>query len=137
MKRVVVLSLLALLFLVIFSSFFWFQEVKYFRTRADVSKASFSVDNSYLFVSPLKAQANGLEKVRLTAFVLNNQGIGVLGKRVTVSGNKSLKIENIQAITDQYGKAVFDISATAKSECYLDVQVEGQNLKQQAHVSFY
>ncbi len=137
MKKTLLILSIALLSLIAFTMFFWFQEVKFFKIKADVSQATFSADNSYVFVSPLKAQANGQERIRLTVFILNNQGIGVLGKKVEVKEDPSLMVELIQNITDQFGKAIFDISSAKAGEYFLDVKADGTNLKQQAHMTFY
>lgn len=136
MKKSLLILLIALLAIIGFSLFYWFNEVKFFKIKADVSQASFSVDNSYVFISPLRAQANGQEKVRLTIFILNNQGLGVLGKKVELSNDPNLKTEAIQSITDNLGKASFDISSIKAGEYYLDVSVDGTKLKQQGHLSF-
>ena len=136
MKKSLFILLITLLTLIGFSLFYWFNEVKFFKIKADVSQASFSIDNSYVFISPLRAQANGQEKVRLTIFILNNQGLGVLGKKVELTNDPGLKIEAIQLITDNLGKASFDISSTKAGEYYLDVNVDGTKLKQQGHLSF-
>jgi len=126
-----------LLVLISFSFFFGLYEVRFFKSRASVSQASFSVDNSYLFVSPLRAKANGQEKIRITVFVLNSQGLGVLGKEVFLSRDPSLSIDIVQGQTDNFGKAVFDVSSTKAGEYYLEVSVDGQRLPQKAHLSFY
>ena len=123
--------------LISFSFFFGLYEVRFFKSRASVSQASFSVDNSYLFVSPLRAKANGQEKIRITVFVLNSQGLGVLGKEVFLSRDPSLSIDIVQGQTDNFGKAVFDVSSTKAGEYYLEVSVDGQRLPQKAHLSFY
>lgn len=136
MKKTLIFLGILLLVVALFAVAFGLYEVKYFASRADVSKASFSVDNSYIFSTPSQARANGQEKIRLTVFVLNNQGIGVLGKKITFSTNPDLNIETIQGLTDNYGKAFFDISATKAAEYYLNVLVDGTALNQKAHLSF-
>jgi hypothetical protein len=137
MKKNLIFLILFLLILVSFSFFFGLYEVRFFKSRASVSQASFSVDNSYLFVSPLRAKANGQEKIRITVFVLNNQGLGVLGKEVFLSRDPSLSVDIIQGQTDSFGKAVFDVTSTKPGEYYLEVFVDGQKLPQKAHLSFY
>jgi len=137
MKKNIFLIAIFLIVLIAFSAFFWLYEAKFFVGRASVSQASFSVDNSYLFVTPLKARASQQEKIRATVFVLNNQGLGVMGKRAVLSQDHSLVVEAIQERTDNYGKAVFDISASKQGEYYLEVTVDGQLLPQKAHLSFY
>ena len=137
MKKHLIFLILFLLILVFFSFFFGLYEVRFLKSRASVSQASFSVDNSYLFVSPLRAKANGQEKIRITVFVLNNQGLGVLGKEVFLSRDPSLSVDIIQGQTDSFGKAVFDITSTKPGEYYLEVSIDGQKLPQKAHLSFY
>ena len=137
MKKNLFFLILFLLILVSFSFFFGLYEVRFFKSSASVSQASFSVDNSYLFVSPLRAKANGQEKIRITVFVLNNQGLGVLGKELFLSSNPDLSVDIIQGQTDNFGKAVFDVTSTKPGEYYLEVSVDGQKLPQKAHLSFY
>lgn len=137
MKKIWLFLFFLLLILVLFSSFFWLYEAKFLIGRASVSQASFSVENSYLFVSPLRAKANSKEKIRVTVYVLNNKGLGVMGKRVFVGRDENLFIEEIQALTDNFGKAVFDISSSKSGEYYLEVKVEEKTLPQKAHLSFY
>ncbi len=114
-----------------------YQGTKYLIGRADISNASYSVDNSYIFISPLQATANGQEKIRVTVFILNNQGLGVLGKKVAVKPVQGLSIETVQSLTDQSGKAVFDASSTISGEFYLEVLVDDKSLPQKAHLSYH
>lgn len=137
MKKNLIFLLLILGIFLIFSGFFWLYEAKYFIGRASVSQASFSVNNSYIFLTPLRAKANNQERIRLTIFVLNNQGLGVLGKTVNVGQDQNLTIEGIQPRTDSYGKAIFDVLSNKTGEYYLQVRVEDTVLPQKAHLSFY
>lgn len=137
MKKTILFLLFLLVILAALSSFFWFYQVRFLVGRASVSQASFSVDNSYLFITPLRAQANGDEQIRLTVFVLNNQGLGVLGKTVEVAQDPALVIKAIQPQTDNTGKAIYDISSTKSGEYYLEVKIEDKPLLQKAHLSFY
>lgn len=137
MKRSIILLLLVLLILLGFSFFFWLYEVRYFIGRATVIQSSFSLENSYLFVSPLRAKANKEEKIRTTVFILNNQGLGVPAKKVYLYDHPDLNIETIQGLTDGFGKAVFDVSSSKAGEYYIEVYAEGRRLNQKAHLSFY
>ncbi len=118
------------------ASFFWFYKIGFIKTRANTSVESISVDNSYLFVSPLQARANGKERIRLTIFVLNNQGLGVPNKKVFINNTTHLAVESVLPQTDNFGKAVFDISSIVPGEYYLTVEVGGKTLPQKAHLSF-
>jgi len=137
MKKVLFFLFLILIVVALFSGFFWLYEAQYFKTRASISSTSFSVENSYVFVSPLKAPADGKEKIRVTVFVLNNQGLGVLGKRTVLGTDTKLNIEAVQALTDNFGKAVFDISSTQPGEYYLEIRIDETLLPQKAHLTFY
>ncbi len=137
MKKLI-LFLIFLLFIIILAiGFFGFYEARIFIGRASVKQTAFSVDNSYLFVTPLRSLANGQEKIRVTVFVLNSQGLGVLGKRASLSPNSNLTISAVQEVTDNFGKAVFDVASGKAGEYYLLVTVDGQTLPQKAHLSFY
>src|SRR3990167_8759130 len=136
MKRSIIFFIILLLVVVGFIGAFGLYEVKFFSSRAGVSQASFSIDNSYIFSTPSQARANGQEKVRLTVFILNNQGLGVLGKKIFIGTNPSLNIEAIQGLTDSYGKAYFDISAAKAGEYFLEIKADDTALKSKAHIIF-
>lgn len=137
MKKSIPFFLIILLVFLLSISFFWIYEAKFFVGRASVSQTTFSVDNSYVFATPLRASANSQEKIRVTVFVLNNQGLGVMGKQVVIGQNEALNIETIQGLTDQLGKAVFDISSNKVGEYYSEVKVEKSLLPQKVRLSFY
>ncbi|KKP62897.1 MAG: hypothetical protein UR56_C0003G0004 [Candidatus Roizmanbacteria bacterium GW2011_GWC2_34_23] len=136
MKRSILFFIILFIIIVSFVGAFGLYEVKFFTSRADISQASFSVDNSYIFSTPSQARANGQEKVRLTVFILNNQGLGVLGKKIFIGTNPSLNIEAIQGLTDSYGKAYFDISAVKAGEYFLEIKADDTALNQKAHLVF-
>ena len=137
MKKNILLIFVILLLLIFFSGFFWLYEAKYFVGRASITQASFSVDNSYLFLTPLRAKANGQEKIRITVFLLNDQGLGVLGKKVVLTENLNLKTEPVQETSDEQGKTFFDVSSNKAGEYSLEVKVDDVILPQKAHLSFY
>ncbi len=136
MKKSIIFAAVLLLILIGFVSIFGFYEIKFFTSRASLSQASFSIDNSYIFSTPSQARANGQEKIRLTVFILNNQGLGVMGKKIFVDTDKALNIEVIQGLTDSYGKAYFDIASSRQAEYYLEIKVDGTVLDQKAHLVF-
>lgn len=131
--------LFLILFFVIllgFALFFGLYEVQFLTGRASIKRVSFSIENSYIFITPLQARANEQEKIRMTVFVLDDQGLGVGGKKVTLVPNEALKIEVIQEITDNYGKSYFDISSGIAGEYLIDVSVDGQSLNQTKKLLF-
>lgn len=95
-----------------------------------------AVENSYLFASPLSARADGKEKIRVTIFVLESQGRGVYGKPVFLGEDERLEITPIQAVTDNLGRAIFDISATAPAEYFIEARVGNQLLPQRLRLNF-
>lgn len=137
MNKKLLLSLITVFILIFFLLLFGLYQAKYFIGRASVTQTQFSINNSYLFLTPLRAKANGLEKIRITIFLLNDQGLGVLGKKVKLSQSPNIKQESIQEFTDEYGKSFFDVSSNVAGEYFLDVEVDSVVLPQKARLSFY
>jgi len=137
MQKFLLSAILFFLILISFALFFFFYETQFFGSRASMTRVDVSVDNSYVFTNPLKASADGKEKVRVTVFVLNSQGLGVFGKKVTVGIDPRLVVDTIQQNTDSAGKAIFDFSTTSPGEYYLEVSIDELKLPQKARLSFY
>jgi hypothetical protein len=95
-----------------------------------------SLDNSYVFASPLRAKANG-EQIRITVFILNDRGLGISGKTVSIGGGKLLQVVTVQTITDGQGRATFDVSASGAPGVYIiQAATDGVTLRQKATISF-
>jgi len=94
------------------------------------------LDNSYLFASPLSAQADGKEKIRITVFLLDSQGKGVAGKVVFLGQNEKLKIEAVQAVSDNLGRAIFDVSSVSPADYLIEASVDNQILSQRVKLNF-
>ncbi len=137
MQKFLLSAILFFLILISFSLFFFFYETQYFGSRASMTKVDISVDNSYVFTNPLKASADGKEKIRVTIFVLNSQGLGVYGKKVNMGVDPRLVVDSVQQNTDSTGKAVFDFSSVSPGEYYLEVSIDELKLPQKARLSFY
>ena len=108
----------------------------FFETGA--SQVGFGVPdsgNSYIFASPLKAAVGG-EKIRITVFVLDGNGRGVIGKTVTLPANPALTISPVQPVTDQTGKAVFDVSASSAGLYALEASFDGETIPQRVQLRF-
>lgn len=136
MKKMPLFLILFIIILLVFVIFFGLYEVRFFSSRASIKSLDFSLDNSYVFITPLRARANGQEKIRITVFVLNDQGLGVQGKNVFLSPHEALNIDNIQGLTDNYGKAYFDVSATKPGEYFIEIKIDNKSLRQAAHLTF-
>ena len=137
MQKFLLSAILFFLILISFSLFFFFYETQYFGSRASMTKGDISVDNSYVFTNPLKASADGKEKIRVTIFVLNSQGLGVYGKKVSMGIDPRLVVNSVQQHTDSTGKAIFDFSSASPGEYYLEVSIDELKLPQKARLSFY
>lgn len=137
MQKFLLSAILFFLVLISFSLFFFFYETQFFGSRASMIKGDISTDNSYVFTNPLKAQSGGKEKIRVTVFILNSQGLGVLGKNVSLSFDSHLTFDAVQSTTDSTGKALFDIISSTAGDYYLDVSVDTLKLPQKARLSFY
>jgi hypothetical protein len=97
---------------------------------------SLSLDNSYVFASPLKAKTGG-EKIRITVFVLDSRGLGIPGKKVALGEGNSLQVTPIQPVTDGQGRATFDISCNSSPGVYIiSASADGTSLIQKATISF-
>lgn len=137
MRKTILSLSFILAILLVFSIGFWLYERQTVTGRATFVEKEASIENSYLFISPLRAQANGEDKIRLTVFVLNGKGLGLVGKRVEIEQDPSLKMSWIQALSDEYGRAVFDISSDKPGEYYLSLKVDGKEFDREAHLSFF
>jgi len=103
-----------------------------------------STENTYVVINPGRAQADGKDKIRVTIFVLNSQGLGVPNREVIMGVNPSLVATNVQDTTDTAGEAIFEYNANAPGEYYLDIKIHDKNnqnaditLPQKAKLSFY
>jgi hypothetical protein len=105
-------------------------------TTQKVSTATMSLDNSYVFASPLRAKANG-EQIRITVFILDDRGLGMVGKTVSIGGGNQLQVSVIQSVTDSQGRATFDISSGSTPGVYIiQASVDKVILLQKATVTF-
>lgn len=136
MQKFLLSAILFFLVLISFALFFFFYETQFFGSRASVTRVDISAENSYVFTNPLKAQADGKEKIRVTVFILNSQGLGVLGKNVSIRCDSHLILDAVQSTTDQTGKVLFDIASATPGEYYLEVNVDEIKLPQKTKLTF-
>jgi hypothetical protein len=105
--------------------------------RAATSTTSIVLENSYLFASPLQAKADNKEKVRITIFLLDGRGLGVPNQTVSLNLPKNITITNQQEITDQNGKAIFDLSSATAQTVNITAVTGSSKLPQSVKVVFY
>lgn len=113
------------------------------KTTVFVKKASTSnqssvvLENSYLFASPLQAKADNKEKMRITVFILDGRGLGVINQDISLSTSSQISITKVQAITDESGKAVFDLSSNIAGQFNVSAKTKNGTVPQQVKVVFY
>lgn len=101
------------------------------------STALLSRENSYLFVSPVSAEANGTSIVRATVFLLNSQGLGITGQSVQLKTSGRVTVSQITPLSDNFGKATFDLTSSTPGDYTISAEVGGVVLPQTVSVSFH
>jgi len=136
----IVIIVIFLLLLSLGGTVFFINQRTSFYGRADnpsqEHSGRVSLENCYIFASPLQALADGREKIRLTVFVLDDGGKGVLDKTVFMTNDPKLTVTAVQPVSDDLGRAFFDISSTVGGEFVLQASVDGQKLPQEVKVTF-
>jgi len=107
----------------------------FYRGRAEEKKDPY-LQSSYLLASPLAVQANGEEKIKISAFVLNEEGRGVVGKEMIIVADPVLEIKPIQTQTDKFGQAIFEVSSFNPGRHTLSASVDGQPFPQTVTITF-
>ncbi|MDP1760524.1 MAG: hypothetical protein Q8L01_03740 [Candidatus Woesebacteria bacterium] len=105
------------------------------------NSASVSFSNSYIFASPVRAKAGHQtipgENIRITVFLLDDKGLGIFDKKVTLGNlDGPINIVDVQSLTDETGKAIFDINSNSKGAFFIEAAVGGSRLPQRVKVVF-
>lgn len=125
-----------LLLMLLATTFIFLSETRKLASHAStVGTGQFSPDNTYCFVSPLRAKVGFTERV--TCFILNDQGLGLSNKNVQIELLDGLNLEVNKIDSDKLGKAVFDIGASKAGEYCPKVQVDSSVLPQCIRLIFY
>lgn len=135
MRSILKVTILFTFLFAVFFYYIFFTQINQQFTSANEAGV-YSQENSYMFLSPLRARANGEEKIRLTIFILNQRGLGVSGRSVSIQEAENLEIEVIQGLTDSFGKAVFDISSTEQGEYFVDIMIDSTVFVRRPQLSF-
>lgn len=131
------LIIIIFLALALIASLYLVLQTTIFTKKATSTSSTIALENSYLFVSPLQAKADGQEKMRLTIFILDGRGLGIINQSVSLSTSSKINITSIQSQTDDTGKAVFDLTSTTAGQYTVSAQVQNSTLPQQVKVVFY
>jgi len=103
--------------------------------------SKYSLSNSYVFGAPLVAAADGKTKIRINAFLLNDQGLGVEQKTMSLTatpktGNGTAEIEPISPTTDKFGKSTFEVTSQTPGQYVITASVDGFDLPQTVTITF-
>ncbi len=144
MKPTKYLFIIAFLSLSLIATLFLVGKTTIFQKRASSSSVSYVLENSYLFASPLQAKAGDKdlpadhrEQIRLTVFLLDGRGLGVGNQTISLQLPNNITITSQQEITDNTGKAVFDITSSTAQTFYVTASVGNAKLPQKVRVVFY
>lgn len=138
MKTKLSLIIFIIMLFSLLATSYYIAKITVLSSRANSSNTSdVSLQNSYVFASPLTALAQNREHIRLTVFLLNQRGLGVGQQAVSIPEINGLTVTAIQPLTDDTGKAIFDLSSETANNYTLQAQVNGLNLSQKVKVSFY
>lgn len=108
-----------------------------FKSRASSSSTRLPTkENSYLFASPIQAQADGLEKIRVTIFLLDSNGLGVSRQEVTLKVPSPIEVETLQSTTDDLGKATFNLFTSFPGKYEISASTSGFSLSQKINLLF-
>lgn len=135
-KRILTIIILLLLLLGLIIAVYLVREQTKLPGRA-TQPGVLSLENSYLFASPLVAKAGGGEKITVSTFVLSDQGLGIPGQKVDLFSAPALQATTIQGTTDSRGLAVFEITSTTPEQFELwAIVAGGGQIKQKVTVTF-
>lgn len=95
-----------------------------------------SRENSYVFASPIQAAANGTSIIRITVFLLNNQGMGVASQKVELQSSGQANVVETQPLTDAFGRAYFDLTSSNAGDYTVSASTSGLTLPQTVSISF-
>lgn len=108
-----------------------------FRSKASNTDSHLPVkENSYIFASPIQAKADGKEKIRVTVFLLDSQGLGVSKQPVTLKTPSTVQVEILQNYTDDLGKASFNIYSNTLGKFEISASAPNLNLSQKVSLLF-
>ena len=93
-----------------------------------------SIMNSYILGSRILVRADGVDKAVVNVFALDSSGKGVNGKSVELVGEGV--ISPVSQITDNQGKASFEIKSNTEKQNEYVAKIEGVALDKTIKVTF-
>lgn len=109
----------------------------FYGKASTLNTSSVVLENSYLFASPIQAKADGKEQIRITVYLLDGRGVGVASQKVNLILPANVTAKEVQNISDETGKAIFDLSSTTANSFNVSAVTNSKELPQKVRVSFY
>jgi hypothetical protein len=135
MKKILAILFLFLLFLSLIISVYLVRSRVNFMPRA-TEPGQLSLENSYLFASPLVARAGDQEKITVSIFILSDQGLGIVGKQVSLYSAPQLSATTVRGETDSRGLALFEVTSSVPGQFNLWATVPEGRVQQTVTVTF-
>lgn len=108
------------------------------RAQEQAAASFISRENSYIFASPISARSDGVSVIRLTVFLLNEQGLGAENQKVKIIVTPSnLQVKEVQVVSDEIGRALFDVTSTIPGDYTITAAASGVALLQTVSISFH
>lgn len=101
-----------------------------------ISSGKLSPENSYLFASPISAEADGSSPIRITVILLDAKGLGVVNQLITLKSSGNTIISPIQPMTDNFGRAIFDVISNSAGDHTINAEASGVSLSQTVSMTF-
>ncbi len=102
--------------------------------RADAPKIL--SDSSYVFITPPSTRADGMAKERVTIFCLDTSGRGIPRLDTDLRISLPVVVTPIQEMTDEYGKAIFDLSSATPFKGQLEVLCGSESIPSSVRAIF-
>lgn len=134
MKKSLLVSGVLLLILLLLLSLF--ANIRLILFSRATSTGSYSAENSYLFASPLVAKANNTDKIRVAVFLLDSQGKGVPNTEIRLNKSPNLVIEQVNSLTDSYGRAIFDLATNVSGQYPIEAIVNNTKIGEGITIRF-
>lgn len=93
-----------------------------------------SLESSLIIGEKVMAQADGQDMIKVNVFVMDDEGKGIEGKVVELTGD--LAGLPINSVSQSEGKAAFDVISTSKGQVRLGANIEGIELGKFVTVTF-
>ncbi len=138
MAKVLKIFLLLFLLLSLSATFYYANQVVNLSSRASFTSTDLSTENSYVFASPVTAKSDGQETIRITIFILSEQGLAIPSVPIDlVISRSTVKITPISPTTDESGKAYFELSSIMPGPVTVVAKTDNSEINQKLTVSFY